>query len=167
MSQASERDTTQTSQEFFCVCGELTYDVYYKKLPSNRRQTHHAPKKQRCGNYTNLWKECGKCQAHYSICKIHEELGFQQWKPSERSSKSCTANMWVFCCKKCDPKVALSTVLCPGCKVSPNSMIFVLLTTTFVVSFCRPRSQTKGQNGIQVCPINAEWCVFAIAATKQ
>ena len=142
----------RTPQEFFCVCGELTYDVYYKNIPSNGRQTHHAPKNQRSGDYTDLWKVCEKCQARYSICKIHEKLGFQQWKRRERSSKrkNCTAKVWLSSCKQCDSKAVLSTVLCPGCKVSPNSMIFVLLTTTFVVSFCRSRSQTKGQNGIQV-----------------
>ena len=165
--QAIHRYKMQTPQDFFCICGELTYDVYCKKLNGKGRRTHHLPKKHSCGNYTDLTKVCPKCKARYSICKIHKRSGFQQWKLTERSSKNCTAKMWTYSCKKCDPQAVLSTVLCPGCKVCLDSCPYFYHDIKYTCSskvfptqwyssylshqclclFCRPHLQIKGRNG--------------------
>ena len=121
-----------TSGEFFCSCGELAQDVFYKRIKKNGRQTHHAPSKHGYGDYKDLVKVCPNCDARYSICKVHKTLGFQQWKLEERSSKSCKALTWIHSCKKCDANGTSPTVLCPGCKVVPTQW---LSSFSFFLSF--------------------------------
>ena len=126
----------------YCICGELTQNVYYKRNKSSERQTHQAPSSCRHGAHQDLMKLCPKCDTRYSICKKHPELGYQPWMLEERLGRSCKAQMWTYSCRKCVKKGAhLSIVLCPGCKVIPtlSPLIFfspfVAFTSAFQIMF--------------------------------
>jgi len=105
--------------KYFCPCGALTQDLFYKcNKDSYGRQTHHMPGKYQRGRFQNLRKVCPQCDAHFSKCKRHPQLGYQPWRQEQRVGRQCKARMWVLCCERCEDTgtAHVSSVLCPGCK---------------------------------------------------
>ena len=160
--------------KYFCPCGALTQDLFYKcNKDSYGRQTHHMPGKYQRGRFQNLRKVCPQCDAHFSKCKRHPQLGYQPWRKEQRVGRQCKARMWVLCCERCEDTgtAHVSSVLCPGCKVRFSHrylhwFAYDLYLYYFVIC-CRLPSQTKDRNGTRNWDPNANMRILLQIATSK